>query len=118
MRNWLGQIIVGAALAFAGCQTSSFAPPTLDTAIIRMGAARHADERTLNAGRDIFVSRCIECHTLPVISRYPASAWPGLVDQMAKRADLKSAERDAIVAYLVAVRETQPPSRVSQAPRG
>lgn len=74
--------------------------------MIRQGATRHVDEKTLKAGRDLFVSRCIECHTLPPISRYPASAWPRLVDQMAKRADLKAAERDAIVAYIVAVRET------------
>jgi mono/diheme cytochrome c family protein len=89
----------------AGCQTSSpFAPAMVDARVIR--AAGHANAKTLRAGRDLFTSRCIECHTLPAISRYPASAWPSLVDKMAKRADLKTSERDAIVAYIVAVRKT------------
>ena len=91
----------------AGCQTSSFAPAHVDSALIRAGRAHHADEKMLATGRELFTSRCIDCHTLPSIPRHPASAWPALVDKMAKRADLKPAERDAIVAYIVAVRETQ-----------
>jgi len=58
----------------------------------------------LREGRTLFVSRCIECHTLPAVSRYNAAAWPRLVDKMSGRANLKPAERDAIVAYLLAVR--------------
>jgi mono/diheme cytochrome c family protein len=72
--------------------------------LIRAGAARHADEGTLREGRKLFVSRCIECHTLPVVSDYRASAWPHLVDKMADRADLKSTERNAVVAYILAAR--------------
>ena len=94
-------------LAFLGaCQTA--APPAPFTAaIIRAGAINHADEDTLRAGRTLFVSRCIECHTLPVVSRHSASTWPDVVEWMAKRANLKPDEREAIVAYIVAVRKTQ-----------
>jgi hypothetical protein len=41
---------------------------------------------------------------LPVVSDYRASAWPRLVDKMADRADLKSSERNAVVAYILAAR--------------
>jgi hypothetical protein len=33
-------------------------------------------------------------------------AWPHIVDHMAKRANLKAGEREALVSYLVAVRKT------------
>ena len=62
---------------------------------------------TLQAGRTLFVSRCIECHTVPVVSHYDAVAWPWLVDDMAARASLKPAEREALIAYILAVRATQ-----------
>jgi mono/diheme cytochrome c family protein len=73
-------------------------------AVVRAGAAQHHNERTLREGRALFVSRCIECHTLPAVQKYTAAAWPHLVDKMAKRADLKPTERDAIVAYVLAAR--------------
>jgi len=72
--------------------------------VVRAGARAHIDQRTLQEGRTLFVSRCIECHTLPVVSRYDPVAWPWLVDDMAARASLKPAEREAIVAYILAVR--------------
>ena len=57
---------------------------------------------TLAAGRKVFVSRCIECHALPEIAAHPATAWPGLVQRMAKRADLTPTEHDALLAYILA----------------
>jgi len=72
--------------------------------VVRAGERAHVDESTLREGRSLFVSRCIECHTLPVVSRYDPVAWPWLVDNMAHRASLKPAEREALVAYLLAVR--------------
>ena len=72
--------------------------------VVHAGARAHVDESTLREGRTLFVSRCIECHTLPLVSRYDAVAWPWLVDDMAARASLKPAEREAVVAYILAVR--------------
>jgi hypothetical protein len=74
-----------------GCQ-SSISPAPMTHEVIRAGARAH------------FVSRCIECHTLPLVSRYDAVAWPWLVDDMAERASLKPAEREALLAYILAVR--------------
>ena len=70
----------------------------------RVGSGQHVDLATLRDGRTLFVSRCIECHTLPMVSRYSAGEWPNLVDKMSGRADLKPGERDALVAYLRAAR--------------
>ena len=72
--------------------------------VIQTGVSMHADEQTLRDGRRLFVSRCIQCHTLPVIWYYSKTDWPGIVRRMADRSSLKPAEEKAIVAYIHAVR--------------
>jgi mono/diheme cytochrome c family protein len=93
--------------ALTACEwTSRFAPPpvTAQSATRPNRSGGHADLTTLNKGRRLFVSRCIECHTLPPFWHYSAKDWPGIVDSMAHRANLKRNERDAIVAYILAAR--------------
>jgi mono/diheme cytochrome c family protein len=85
-----------------GCQ-SSVSPAPMTHEVVRAGARAHINEQTLREGRALFVSRCIECHTLPVVSRYDPVAWPWLVDDMAERSSSKPAEREALVAYILAV---------------
>ena len=83
----------------SGCSTN-FAPPPVTSEMARRKSGQHVDLATLRDGRALFVSRCIECHTLPAISRYHIQEWPCLVDIMAPRAKLGPAERDAVVAYI------------------
>ena len=86
------------------CQTISFAPPPRVTPeLARAGGRQHVDLATLREGRSLFVARCIECHTLPVASRFTESDWPCIVHEMGGRAKLKPAERDAVLAYILAI---------------
>jgi len=86
----------------SSCGTTSFTPPPPVTAELALaGAHQHVDLAALRKGRTLFVSRCIECHTLPAISQHSATEWPPLIDEMAGRANLKSAERDAVLAYIL-----------------
>jgi hypothetical protein len=61
----------------------------------------------LRQGRTLFVHRCIECHTLPALWHYTPKDWEQIVNDMAHRASLKPAERDAVIAYILAVRATE-----------
>ncbi len=61
----------------------------------------------LRQGRTLFVDRCIECHTLPALWHYTPKDWIEIVNDMAHRASLKPAERDAVIAYILAVRESE-----------
>jgi hypothetical protein len=98
----------------SSCGTTSFAPPPVTPELARTGAhqsatgrtrrGEHTDVATLREGRKLFVSRCIECHTLPPFWHYRTEDWPNIVNSMSHRASLKPAERDAIVAYILAVR--------------
>ena len=105
----LKQLSIFAALVciadLNGCQTINLAPPPRVTPeLARAGALPHVDLAALREGRALFVSRCIECHTLPAVSQHSATEWPRIIDEMAGRASLKSTERDAVLAYILVAR--------------
>jgi mono/diheme cytochrome c family protein len=88
----------------ASCELISYAPPVVTSQMASARKGQHVDLTTLQKGRMLLASRCIECHTLPVVWHYNASDWPEIVDSMSHRANLKPAERDAIIAYILAAR--------------
>jgi hypothetical protein len=88
------------------CESVNYVPPVT----LQMAAAtkrRRVDVAILRQGRTLLVHRCIECHTLPPLWHYAVEDWPNIVNSMAHRASLKPAERDAIVAYILAVRSSR-----------
>ena len=85
------------------CESVNYVPRVTS----QMAAAtkeRRVDVATLRDGRRLLVHRCIECHTLSPLWLYRVEDWPKIVNGMSHRASLKPAERDAIVAYILAVR--------------
>ena len=85
------------------CESINYVPP----ATSQMAAAtkgRPVDVALLRKGRTLLVHRCIECHTLPPLWHYKTEDWPEIVNSMSHRASLKPGDRDAIVAYILAVR--------------
>lgn len=96
-------LLVVLACLSASCELSNYIPPvTAQMATASNG--RRVDAAMLNKGRTLLARRCIECHTLPPLWHYTAEDWPEIVDTMAHRSSLKPAEREAIVAYIRAVR--------------
>jgi mono/diheme cytochrome c family protein len=99
-------IFVVLACLLVSCESTNYVPSvTSQMATARKG--QHVDLAMLRNGRALFVSRCIECHTLPAVWRYSVEDWPELVDKMSGRATLKPMERDAIIAYILAIRSTK-----------
>jgi len=95
--------------------TTTLRPPPVTPELARTASRQHvrhgtnpSDWRielaTLREGRALFVSRCIECHTLPAVAQHSTAQWPGLIDEMADRANLKPAERETVLAYILAAR--------------
>jgi hypothetical protein len=85
------------ALQLVGCETANYAPPVGSTS---------RDVPKLERGRTLFVRRCIECHTLPAIWKYSREDWPKIVDDMSHRASLNPADREAVIAYILAARKS------------
>lgn len=85
------------------CESVNYVP----VVTAQMAAAtkgQRVDVATLCEGRTLLVHRCIECHTLPPLWHYALEDWPNIVNSMSHRASLKPAERDAVIAYILAVR--------------
>jgi hypothetical protein len=99
-------IFVVLACLLPSCVLTNYVPPvTSQMATARKG--QHVDLAMLREGRTLLVHRCIECHTLPVLWHYRTDDWPDIVNSMSHRASLKPAEREAIMAYILAVRTAE-----------
>jgi hypothetical protein len=85
-----------------GCKANDYYRPPAVTG--QMARPPEVDLTTLQKGRSLFAHRCIECHTLPPVWHYRVKDWPLIINSMAHRASLKPTERDAILAYILAVR--------------
>jgi len=96
-------VLLGVVACLAACESINYVPP----ATPQMAGAtkgRPVDVALLQKGRTLLAHRCIECHTLPPPWHYKIEDWPEIVNSMSHRASLKPADRDAIVAYILAVR--------------
>jgi len=99
-------ILVLLVCQLLACNSTNYAPPVTS----QMTIARKGQDvclATLREGRTLFVHRCIECHTLPVVWHYSVEDWPKIVNSMSHRASLKPVERDAIIAYIIALRSRE-----------
>jgi hypothetical protein len=101
-------IFVVLACLLLSCGLTNYIPP-VTSQMATAGHGQHVDLATLQEGRRLFAHRCIECHTLPVLWHYRIEDWPEIVNSMSHRASLKPAEREAVIAYIVAVRFAERP---------
>jgi len=75
-------------------------PPEVSPTLISNARPDHVDAEQLQNGHRLFVSRCLECHTLPPVTKYSRDEWPYLVSRMSNRANLSGSDQSAIIAYL------------------
>jgi cytochrome c2 len=90
-----------------GCETANYVPLVTPQMTATSHGNRGAGLSTLERGRALFAHRCIECHTLPPIWKYSNEDWPKIVDDMSHRASLKPADREAVIAYILAARASE-----------
>jgi hypothetical protein len=88
-------------LLVGACTTGDFTPPpSVSVALVAIARGDGATAQKLAEGRAVFVSRCLECHTLPPAGKYSRDEWPHLVARMAARANLSPSDQEAVTAYL------------------
>lgn len=51
---------------------------------------------------------CVKCHDAISIYKFEETQWKPIMDDMAKRAMLSAAEKDAVYKYVLAIKATQP----------
>jgi hypothetical protein len=105
--RYAAQVVSVIILLFIVSCANFAPPPEVSSALISNARADHVAAEQLQNGRRFFVSRCLECHTLPPVARYSQNEWPHLVSRMSSRANLSTGEQAAIVAYLRAASLTR-----------
>jgi mono/diheme cytochrome c family protein len=103
-RLFVAIIAPACAVLVASCETSLKSAPPVTAAFIRAGKQEKADAQTLEAGRKVFLTRCIPCHALPDVARQDSARIPQSVGWMAPRAHLTTAQHDALVKYLLTIK--------------
>ena len=99
-RHWARQV-ASAVITLLIVSCANFAPPPeVSPALIANARPDHVDAEQLQNGHRLFVSRCLECHTLPPVTKYSRDEWPYLVSRMSNRANLSASDQSAIIAYL------------------
>jgi len=103
---WLGSVVSALIILFIVSCANFAPPPAITPALIANARPDHASANDLATGRKLFVSRCLECHTLPSVTKHSPDEWPTLVSRMSGRANLSASDQCAIIAYLRAASTT------------
>jgi len=62
----------------------------------------------LQTGHQIYtVGKCINCHGAKNIYKRGEDQWKGIIDDMAQRAQLSDADKDAVYKYVLSIKATQ-----------
>lgn len=64
--------------------------------------------QTLQDGYKLYTGDCTKCHMAFSIYRIEEQHWKGLIDDMARRAEMTASQKDAVYKYVLAVKATQP----------
>lgn len=98
-------------LALASCESNPNPGfPTARALTAQTGSGQKADVATLDRGRKIYTTSCTECHVARPIAKHSVAQWRHFIDIMAPRAGLQPNDRAAVEAYVIAVRQSLPPS--------
>ena len=93
-----------ATLLLGGCAATTSVAPPVSPAMV--GASHGATADTLNGGRRIFTTQCTACHSADPVGKHSVAEWRRIVGDMSHRAKLNAAQEQALLAYLIAARET------------
>lgn len=61
-------------------------------------------EQSLEAGRTTFTAKCNACHSHPDVKAISEEKWPGILDEMAKKADLTPAQKSDVLHFVITAR--------------
>ncbi len=81
--------------AITGCANLETLAPSV--------AKLKGDHSSLEAGRRIYLGQCATCHVAEPIHDYPASRWPGILDDMVPKTKLDPSQERDVRAYVAAV---------------
>jgi mono/diheme cytochrome c family protein len=113
------------AASWVGCAfpPAGDLPPPVTAADADSAKARFPDssESSLNAGHDLFASRCNGCHRYPDIAKIDDARWPEILSRMGKKANLDDAQAHSVFSFVLVARShsgVTPPAPTHEAAPG
>jgi len=58
----------------------------------------------LKQGHNLYFGTCVGCHAAQPINKFDETQWVGILDNMAQKAQLTPAEKDAVWKYIMGVK--------------
>jgi len=95
----------GVAVVFVflvGCVSLDQLAPPVDDAMILAGAGHPLDPQALVRGREIYLNRCIGCHSVEPVDRYSLGQWEMILPEMAAEAKLNRVQTADLQGYISA----------------
>lgn len=83
-------------------------PPRNEELTAIQATYQEVSMQTLTEGYKIYTGACTNCHNAKNIYSFPEEAWPAIMDDMARKARISHAEKDAVYKYVLAIKATQP----------
>ena len=87
--------------------TGIFAPGNEELTAIQ-AKYKDATMQNLTEGHAIYTGVCINCHAAKSIYSRSEGNWPAIIDNMAFKAKITDAQKDAVLKYVLAIKATQP----------
>ncbi|HKC69100.1 MAG TPA: hypothetical protein VKG26_12770 [Bacteroidia bacterium] len=97
------------ALATTTNTTTAPAAPTTDVTSIQVDAAKKkypdATTASLQKGHDVYYgASCTGCHGAKKITNFSEDDLPGIINRMARKAQISDEEKDAVLKYVMGVK--------------
>jgi hypothetical protein len=105
-------IVVGAAVGWAGCQSSAPGGRTVSgpAPVLSDHAASAAglSGQELTDATQLYVAKCAKCHKFYHPADYSQKEWDMWMRKMSRKSKLKPAQEELLARYLGAFREKRP----------
>ena len=108
--------LAAAALSATGCfwyPKAAAAPPALSAGAVSAASARWpgTTSESLDAGRDLVLAKCNNCHDYPDLGSVAEDKWPGTIEKMGKKADLGNPQQEQVLHFVLAARSEASPQK-------
>lgn len=87
-------------VVMAGCSKKTIPATTAVPSKMTVPAVELTE--SLKAGKQLYMSKCGNCHSLKRTEDYTAAAWSPIMDRMAVKARLSESDKMTVLAYVQA----------------
>lgn len=88
--------------------TTGIYPPGNEELTALQAKYKDVTLQTLTQGHKLYTGVCTNCHEAISIYTLREEKWKGIIDDMAFKANITDADKDAVYKYVLSIKATQP----------